>query len=411
MKKLTIPALIVVILLAGGGCNRSDLLADFDGSTTSGQGSVTFSSAAADSSRSSGYSSSYSGSSSSGFSGSSSSSSSTSAVAFPCLVARTGQTSSYQTYDDGAYQRGAPWPVPRFVDNGDGTITDNLTGLMWEKKPGGGNTGTDTPGAVLWQDAIVYCENLTLASHGDWRLANSRELRSLLNLEQGGQSSWLSSQGFLISANNYYWSSTIAPYDTTKSLIVNLANANILYILTNDTAYYWAVRGGSGGAIKLPQTGQTVSYNGGIGDDGAYQAGEPWPSPRFMYHGDGTVTDNLTGLMWEQKPGGGNDGMGSQMLMDWVSAISYCENLTLAGYGDWRLPNLNEISSLSHYGQSFLDSWLNSLGFISVQGTYWSATTFAASIANAFVLQSIHNVIASDKVADTHYVWAVRGGP
>ena len=50
------------------------------------------------------------------------------------------------------------------------------------------------------------------------------------------------------------------------------------------------------GEVSLPQTGQTTSY--GPGDDGAIQAGLAWPSPRFKDNADGTLTDNLTGLMW-----------------------------------------------------------------------------------------------------------------
>ena len=48
---------------------------------------------------------------------------------------QTGQTTSIVTGDDGYYEKGVSWPVPRFVDNGNGTITDNLTGLIWQKAP------------------------------------------------------------------------------------------------------------------------------------------------------------------------------------------------------------------------------------------------------------------------------------
>ena len=49
------------------------------------------------------------------------------------LVPKTGQTTSYDTGDDGEYQKGFEWPVPRFTDNENGTVTDNLTGLIWLK--------------------------------------------------------------------------------------------------------------------------------------------------------------------------------------------------------------------------------------------------------------------------------------
>ena len=59
-----------------------------------------------------------------------------------------------------------------FIDNGDGTVTDQRTGLMWQK---------DTaPGTYSWQNAMEYCEKLDLAGHTDWRLPNEVELRGIV---------------------------------------------------------------------------------------------------------------------------------------------------------------------------------------------------------------------------------------
>ena len=60
-----------------------------------------------------------------------------------------------------------------FVDNGDGTITDSATGLMWQQEDGG-NTHN-------WENALSYCEGLTLANHSDWRLPNAKELHSIVD--------------------------------------------------------------------------------------------------------------------------------------------------------------------------------------------------------------------------------------
>jgi hypothetical protein len=95
------------------------------------------------------------------------------------------------------------------------------------------------------------------------------------------------------------------------------------------------------GTIQLPKTGQTTCWdkNGtqipcaGTGQDGDLQMGVPWPSPRFHDNGNGTVTDNLTGLMWTKNanlPGS---------TMTWYQAVDYCNSLTQGGYTDWRLPN------------------------------------------------------------------------
>ena len=58
------------------------------------------------------------------------------------------------------------------VDNGDGTVTDNRTGLIWQQ---------GEPGAMTWNSALTYCEGLSLAGSTDWRLPNIKELESLVD--------------------------------------------------------------------------------------------------------------------------------------------------------------------------------------------------------------------------------------
>jgi uncharacterized protein DUF1566 len=88
---------------------------------------------------------------------------------------------------DPAYQAGCGGEG-RFTDNGDDTVTDNCTGLMWQKDtPDVNGDGQVSPedenggDAVSWCDALSYCENLSFASHDDWRLPNVRELQSIVD--------------------------------------------------------------------------------------------------------------------------------------------------------------------------------------------------------------------------------------
>ena len=62
----------------------------------------------------------------------------------------------------------------RFVDNGDGTVTDNCTGLMWQQE-------TAPIGRVTWQAGLQYCARLDLAKYTDWRLPNVRELQGIID--------------------------------------------------------------------------------------------------------------------------------------------------------------------------------------------------------------------------------------
>ncbi len=121
---------------------------------------------------------------------------------------QTGQTTIYSAGDDGSLQEGAAWPSPRFTDNGNQTVTDNLTGLMWTKD---GSTPTFSPcngGSMTWQGGLTYVSCLNVYNYlgyNDWRLPNRNELRSLVDYEQAYMYSWLNTQEFINVQNGWYW--------------------------------------------------------------------------------------------------------------------------------------------------------------------------------------------------------------
>jgi len=110
---------------------------------------------------------------------------------------KTGQITSFVTGDDGDIQAGVAWPNPRFHDNRDGTMTDNLTGLMWLKD-------ADCFGETIWDAAVSKANLLANGSCGlsdnsterSWRLPNINELESLVNIEMSNSAEWLNNQGF-----------------------------------------------------------------------------------------------------------------------------------------------------------------------------------------------------------------------
>jgi len=99
----------------------------------------------------------------------------------PAPVLATGQTMSWSGDDDADLQMGVAWPVPRFTINGDGTVTDNLTDLVWL-------SDATCFGEIVWADAISAANQLNSgrcgltdgSQAGDWRLPNLRELESLV---------------------------------------------------------------------------------------------------------------------------------------------------------------------------------------------------------------------------------------
>ena len=119
---------------------------------------------------------------------------------------KTGQYSSWAWGDDGYYLMGYPLGGgQRFMDNGDGTVIDLVTGLMWVKDPGQIAGFYDR---MYWYDAINNCENLDYAGWNDWRLPNINELMSIVDHER--YSPAFDTMFFVPPYDLYtpYWSST-----------------------------------------------------------------------------------------------------------------------------------------------------------------------------------------------------------
>jgi len=157
----------------------------------------------------------------------------------------------------------------------------------------------------------------------------------------------------------------------------------------------------------VAKTGQTTSY--AAGDDGDLQAGVALTAPRFIDNSDGTVTDNLTGLIWMKNAG-------SIGVSIWGNAVQSCSALANGSYGlsdgsyagDWRLPNVRELYSLvdlGHFNYALPDGHL----FINVMSNYWSSTTYAGNLSYAIYLNPINGFMSyANKTGGNVYVLCVR---
>ncbi len=163
------------------------------------------------------------------------------------LIPRTGQTSSYAVGDDGALQKGVAWPTPRFTDNSNGTLTDNLTGLIWP-------TAASCFGLQTWSAALTDATSLASGScslsdgsnAGTWRLPNRKELKSLIDLQQKDNAAWLTSVGFTKPPSDYpYWSSSTVANNNTYAWRVNLLNGYVSSDSKLNKGYVIPVRGGN----------------------------------------------------------------------------------------------------------------------------------------------------------------------
>jgi hypothetical protein len=322
-------------------------------------------------------------------------------------------------------QAGIAWPDPRFTDNGDGTVTDTLTGLMWLKD-----------GACLgrksWHNALntigsfnntpeqykYICPSYK-GTFSDWRMPDIKELESLIHYGVANSSSWLNMNGFSNVKSALYWTATTAVNASQALGVMMTSGALSAMTKANNRSgsYFITVRStGSESPYKVPESGQNISY--APGDDADEQSGGLWPEPRFTDNGDGTVTDNLTGLMWLK------DGvcLGKQTWDDALSAIGglnanpepyNCDGYS-AEYTNWRMPNIRELESLINFGASDSSLWLNSNGFSDIKPAYyWTSTgnqnaAWLVDVRKAFTTTMRKTSTTNTRKTTTYNVIAVR---
>jgi hypothetical protein len=126
----------------------------------------------------------------------------------------------------------------------------------------------------------------------------------------------------------------------------------------------------------------------------------------FSRNANGIVTDSRTNLEWQDDY---SDNSNSIKGAIWQGAIDYCENLNLDGNSDWRLPNLNELTSL--VDDTIYSPPIDSLFQNTNTSRYWSSTTSASYNDSAWIVSyfSIGVQEIEDK-ANNHYVRCVRAG-
>ena len=353
--------------------------------------------------------------------------------ALPISLPATGQTTCYDaagavvsctgTGQDGERLKGVVWPIPRFVA-GTGAeldcITDKLTGLMWAKN-------ANMPAASMtWQQALDYIAAMNssagLCGYHDWKL------RSFAHYGQSSISTWLNnaSQGFS-NVGLFYWTSTTYMFNSLTSYAWGMSMSDAYLSMQPKGGGYsvWPVRGEDNTSpAPLYRTGQTTCYDqagaatscAGTGQDGEWLKGAAWPTARFTTNSDTTVTDRLSGLTWASianTPTVTGTPSCTGGAQNWQSAFNYiaCLNVNnYLGHNDWRLPNVNELQSLSNddSGNS-AGTWLNTQGFSNFQPNYWSSDTHLVYPSYGWVVNVVSGMAAAGKTS-SYYVWPVRGG-
>lgn len=261
-----------------------------------------------------------------------------------------------------------------YSDNEDGTITDNVTGLVWEKSPSQGKKHT-------WDQAMKGLNAFNdekLGGYDDWRIPTLKELYSLVQF-----------------SGEFTHGQIIRPFfDDSYFVTMDLINPGDrdLDVQTISSTIY--------DSKTLGNTTTMFGYNFRDG----FTKGYPSSKTFTLYHvrgnkhygqnmyvdnNDGTVSDLATGLMWMKSDSGRlNAGDAGNGTMNWEDALAWSENLDTAGYSDWRLPSAKELQSIVDYNRSpdttdsaaidpvFLNKPIINAAGMKDWGYYWSNTPF-----------------------------------
>ncbi|MHC4112955.1 MAG: Lcl domain-containing protein [Planctomycetota bacterium] len=309
-------------------------------------------------------------------------------------IVDTGQERCYDNRKEIDYpKRGEPFfgqdaqytgNEPAYKDNGDGTVTDLNTGLMWQSDPGE---------KMTFRQAVAGASKYRVAGYKDWRLPTIKELYSLI-LFSGTDPDPMSRDSarqkpFI---DRKYFKFQYSNPDRGERIIDSQFATSTKYVSTtmrgNETMFGVNF---ADGRIKGYPIGSTAARREKTYYVMYVRGNRSYGKNAFKDNDNGTVIDKATGLMWMKVDSGKlKAGKIKDGKLNWQEALDWAEDLEYAGYSDWRLPNVKELQSIVDYTRSpattnsaAIDPVFQTTSLIAESGKkdypfYWSGTTHAS---------------------------------
>lgn len=302
----------------------------------------------------------------------------------------------------------AAWAKPdsAYIDNGNGTVTDIETRLMWQQK---------TAGQFSWYDAISYCSGLSLAGYSDWRLPTMDELRTLLDRSQSSplinHMHFPDTCGFPV----FYWSSSGFTDNTYVAWFLNFyydgwgITAGI-----SSKDFDGCVRAVRLGNLVISPLSRAVTKDAGSTSFSVFNS--YFTGSGIMYW-TAAITEggdwlSISSSWYDSNPStnGGNSGYqtGGRNSEAFIKSLN---DTNYGGFSDWRMPTKKELTCLLVYSDSYTGPRINNDYFPNtVSSFYWSSTSVSRNPRNAFGMNFSNGNDDNDNKFGSYYVRAVRGG-
>jgi Protein of unknown function (DUF1566) len=272
---------------------------------------------------------------------------------------------------------------PDCADHGDGTVTDNVTGLTWQQG--------QSPIKLTYAEALVYVDTMNAAAfagHDDWRLPTIKQQYSLIDFRGTDPDPMATSTTDLVPfIDTGFFDFEYGDLVAGERIIDSQWATASIYVA--DDSMMFGVNFADGRIKGYGLTSPNPMQGAKTFNVRLCRGNEDYGTNLFTDNGDGTVTDDATGLMWTRA----DSGYG----MNWEDALAFAAQRNAEshlGHDDWRLPNAKELHSIVDYtrspdttGSAAIDPLFDSSTIVNMVGQtdypfYWSSTTHLSAGGN-----------------------------